>query len=572
MKKIIFIFLFFFLFPLFTNADDNINKVFKIESYEFNELNNSFILKQYWSAVYMEDNLIYTNAHVVLDSENEPIWNYRVCKTTNFKDDPICFTIWKLVYYDVKNDLAVLTIGNPWTDIVIKSDKTLKVWDDVNVYWYPSNWGKTITYTKWKISWYESWFYKIDANIDSGNSWWWVFDSDWNLIWIAFSVKIWYTTLWYIIPIDKINDFKNKINVNSIKNYEWWVNKIFFRNTLTVNNTIWSTNFSNSEIELSNFSKYWFDITYYQVDIDKKFYLLWLQNDNKETHITINNMSFLWMDYDDNIDNMYKDSENEFKKLKENWIISAYKLRKLKIKNKDTLLMFFSDKEWNVSLYLATEISKNNFQFITISSDNIKNKSFLNWVKLVLNSLELNDVVYWDESINYMKLDNLQTWKNSLFFISKTFIWDELTTFWNDIIVSRAGSYKAKTEQYEDYTLSSYIKEDFNYYKDYYYYNFNWIKQTHNWDYYAYSFHKNNEFKWEEIDEEEKKYAITIKFFDYIDEDNFYINSLAFEFDKIELKDKILDFINTIKTSSWKLPLELWDLDVWYNLVEDEDF
>ena len=75
MKKIFLLLISFLLFFSFitTFAEDNSNRVFKIESYEFDELTNSYDLVQYRSSVLVDKNLIYTNAHVVLDENNEPI-------------------------------------------------------------------------------------------------------------------------------------------------------------------------------------------------------------------------------------------------------------------------------------------------------------------------------------------------------------------------------------------------------------------------------------------------------------------------------------------------------------------
>jgi hypothetical protein len=574
MKKIFLVVLAIFLcVPLSTNADDNINKVFKIEAYEFGELTNSYHLKQYWSAVYIENGIVYTNAHVILDEDNEPIWNYRVCKTTDFKNKPECFTVWKLLYYDTKNDLAAIKISKPWVNTVQKSKKSLKIWDVVKVYGYPSNGWETITYTEWKISWYENRLYKIDANIDAWNSGWWVFDWDWNLIWVAVSVKVWYTTIWYIIPLSEIQDFKNKINVNSIKNYDKRVNSKFFKYHLLLKTVIWSNRFSNTEIDVNGFTIYGFKIDDYHIDNDKKFYAIWLSDKKDETYIEVNNINYSWKN-DIDFDDLYGVLKNEWKKIKEEWDLALYKVRKLQLKDKNTILRFAQTKEWEVALSLLIEISKNNYQFIIIVSDNIKNKSFLNWLKIVLKNIKLKTINYWNnwKDSNSMKLDNLETWKQDWFYIEKNYRWDNLKYPWWDIEVAISYTSKDKIKDYKDYTLSSYIKQLYNVYKDDLYFNYYWIKQTNSWEYYVYNFARNDVNKSWEIIKNAKKYALIINFFDKKDDKEFYTNTLTFKFDKVISKKIIDDFINNIKTSTWELPFALGDLKAWKNLIQKAEF
>jgi hypothetical protein len=54
--------------------------------------------------------------------------------------------------------------------------------ETVKVYGYPSNGGDTITFTEGKISGFDKGHYKIDANLDSGNSGGGAFDKDNNFI------------------------------------------------------------------------------------------------------------------------------------------------------------------------------------------------------------------------------------------------------------------------------------------------------------------------------------------------------------------------------------------------------
>lgn len=572
-KLLLFLSIFlFFLWINWVNSNENeneninINKVFKIEAYSLEELNNSYILEQYWSSVYIKDWIIYTNAHVVLDNDNNPIWNYRVCKTIDFKEKPQCFSTWELLYYDIKNDIAALRISDPWVDFVEKSKKKLEIWDTVKVYGYPSNWWNTITYTEWKISWYEEWFYKIDANIDAWNSWGWVFDLDWNLIWLSVAVKIWYSTMWYIIPLSKIEDFDNKNDIHNIENYNIWTEESFNKYHLLLKDKIWINDFSNSEVEINELSTYGFMIDDYQVDNNNKFFSINLFDKNNETYIKIYNSNLSWKK-DIVMDDIYNDLIKEWEELKEDFELSNYIVKKIKLKKRNTVLFLWKFEDWSIFLGLLIEVSKNNYQNILISTDNIKNKSFINWVKLILKNIKLNEVNYSINNSN-MKLDNLEILKTNWFFVSKDIDWDILEYHWDDINILESITVKENIKFFEDYTLESLWKKLYNWYKNIINYDYFWIKKTSFWDYYIYNFFENEIESWK-IYESWKKYLIKVEFFDKKNSDIVYDNILIFNFDNIESKYIIDDFIKNIKTSSNELPFELWNIIVWENLVEE---
>jgi len=133
------------------NAEENIeNNIFKIYSYIDNKEDSIYEAISIWSSVLYWDKLL-TNAHVILDPDWIPYWNYEICKTTNFKKDPICNNIWVLEYYNPDKDLALLSLYNKKDkkNTLKLSNKNLKIWDKVWVYWYPNNWWNTITYTEW---------------------------------------------------------------------------------------------------------------------------------------------------------------------------------------------------------------------------------------------------------------------------------------------------------------------------------------------------------------------------------------------------------------------------------------
>lgn len=572
MKKIILSLLILF-FPFVTFAEDvNINKIFKLESYDLEELTNSYILTQYGSAVYLDDNLIYTNAHVVLDDEDKPLWNYRVCKTTDFKEVPKCFSLWELLYYDKKNDLAVLKISNPWVSSVGKSTKELGVWDIVKVYGYPLNGGETISYTEGKISGYENGLYKIDANIDAWNSGGWVFDSEWKFVWIAVSVKVWYTTMGYVIPLSKVEDFIKKSDKVNIEDYSEELSSKFSSYVSVINKVIWSNvTFSNEEISVNRLFKYYgFNIDEYHIDNNNKYYYLYLTDKEKETYIFVNNGKETWLASSTLNDKLAKAKISLEESLDNNSIV-AYKAWIIKFKWKNTLLTFAKWKDGDVALALLVEVTKNNYQTMLVASDNMKNKSFVNWLRVILKLIDFKDINVTDNQ-DYIKMDNLKIWKQDWFYVSSGFGWDLLKSIWDEIKVEKSSTIESKIEYYKDYTLSSYVKELYNYSKDHIYYNFYWVKETTSWDKYIYMFYKNNQYVWEEEDKKEKKYAINAYFFDKKDDETFYITTFTFTFDNVESKKKIDDLLNKISTTKQGNLFELWDIKVWENLIKEEGF
>ena len=90
----------------------------------------------------------------------------------NFENPPKCQTSLKLLGYDKTNDLALLeTIENiPLGTPVKLSPRKLELGEMARVYGYPANGGETITLTEGKVSGLDNGKYKIDANIDAGNS------------------------------------------------------------------------------------------------------------------------------------------------------------------------------------------------------------------------------------------------------------------------------------------------------------------------------------------------------------------------------------------------------------------
>ncbi|MEI7477985.1 MAG: trypsin-like peptidase domain-containing protein [bacterium] len=53
---------------------------------------------------------IITNAHVVLDDNDNLINNYEICRTISSQSKPVCFTTAQVLYYDKTADLAILKL------------------------------------------------------------------------------------------------------------------------------------------------------------------------------------------------------------------------------------------------------------------------------------------------------------------------------------------------------------------------------------------------------------------------------------------------------------------------------
>ncbi len=168
-------------------------------------------------------------------------------------------------------------------------------------------------------------------------------------------------------------------------------------------------------------------------------------------------------------------------------------------------------------------------------------------------------------------------WKQKDFYISKWYDWSDLLYGAEDIQVIQSSSSKLKMKSYEKETMRTYFEYWYNSMIKTTPVNYAWVKKTDNWDYYIYAFYKYNEYRSSEsskyeLDKTKKNYQIRVIFLDKIDDEYFYKNDLRFIFDKPESKKIIDDFVKTIKTSSWKLPFELWDIEVWKNVVEKEGF
>lgn len=202
-----------------TNATSTVSvqnpemQVLKIIAYRKNSVFGNYVWEQLWSAVMIAPNKIITNAHVVLDENDELLQHYEICKTETSNKKPICIRTATVDYYDSDRDLAILTI-QPWQWTLPKpvtlATITPRNGDTIDVRGYPGIWGNSITFTKGVISGIEKDKYKSDVKIDHGNSWGWAFNKKWELVGVPNSAQEDTDTLAYIIPYDTVKAFLNK--------------------------------------------------------------------------------------------------------------------------------------------------------------------------------------------------------------------------------------------------------------------------------------------------------------------------------------------------------------------------
>lgn len=186
------------------------HSVLKIYSYEYDDDQKTFTKLLQWSAVYIGNNRILTNAHVILDKDGEiPVWRYEICRSIDYERDPICFTSARLIAYDKENDLALLSapIGEVIPPVILSEKTRLPLWSPIIVYGYPQIGGETITRTAGRIAGYNRPFYKIDGIIDHGNSGGGAFDENGTLIGMPSEILSDNAVIGYMIAPENIRLF-----------------------------------------------------------------------------------------------------------------------------------------------------------------------------------------------------------------------------------------------------------------------------------------------------------------------------------------------------------------------------
>ncbi len=213
--------IFIFASPVIATEASAIKNVVKVKTYQ-SRSDGSYVFTTYGSAIAISPTRILTNAHVIAP-DGEPTGLYEVCLSNNFENVPTCREIARLIAYDTVADLAILELShnNALTPFTLSRSK-LAIGSYVSMYWYPSIWGETITRTDGKIAWFEQTMYKIDGNIDHGNSGGWALNSSGELVGIPTAVASDNASLGYMIPTERIQMFLSK----RTNNYELYMGNI----------------------------------------------------------------------------------------------------------------------------------------------------------------------------------------------------------------------------------------------------------------------------------------------------------------------------------------------------------
>ena len=160
----------FFGNTVFGSEASVIHNILKIKTY-VSDPNGSFIFTSYGSAIAISPTRILTNAHVVLDTNNDPTGLYEICFSDTFENIPECRDTARLIAYDTVADLAILELNHIRSlQSFSLANSKLAIGSYVSMYGYPGIGGETITRTDGKIAGFEQFMYKIDGSIDHGNS------------------------------------------------------------------------------------------------------------------------------------------------------------------------------------------------------------------------------------------------------------------------------------------------------------------------------------------------------------------------------------------------------------------
>lgn len=218
---------FIFVSPAIATESSVIKNVVKIKTYQ-SKSDGSYTFTIYGSAIAISSSRILTNAHVIAPN-GEPTGLYEVCLSNNFENVPICRETARLISYDTVADLAILELSH--TDTLVPftlARSKLAIGSYVSMYWYPNIWGETITRTDGKIAWFEQTMYKIDGNIDHGNSGGWAFNNSGELIGIPTAVASDNASLGYMIPIERVQTFLSK-RTNNFESYTGNLDRDFIK-------------------------------------------------------------------------------------------------------------------------------------------------------------------------------------------------------------------------------------------------------------------------------------------------------------------------------------------------------
>ncbi|MDD2566097.1 MAG: serine protease [Candidatus Gracilibacteria bacterium] len=556
--NILLVIVLYFTSYFIVNADElPITKVYNLEAYGYNKLDKIFEIQQYGSAVLIGKNQVITNAHVVLDEEGNPLGNYNLCITDDFENTPKCMYSMKLVKYDSDIDLALLVPSDVGVDLgapIKVSAKKPNIGDPVKVIGYPSNGGSTITLTEGKISGKDNLYYKIDANIDSGNSGGGAFDIDNKLIGIPTIASVGLSTLGYMIPTDSIYSFLSDKNTSSYNK----IDDAFIKETAKANNFLNKQIFISDYFSLDNPSKYGFKIDSFQNSFDNKIGIVDLSSKNEKVGITLNSYTDNLLKISGNT-NWDKTIEEDLQKYYNKVIIK----RNLKLGGKtiNKLVILKGSIDDNNPDYLEFYGFINNVSFSIYTDNFAKNKNdFINGFKFLILNVKIKDkqiITSKEEDFGFFKFDlnnnfSYQTNFDNYYKIVKSLTFN-LPDDYNDgtIYISEIGT--GELDEMKKLNFEEYIESN----DDYTFYGMkdqieeNVIKKTSNNFIYRYVVVKT---KPEDETNFQKSYFVD---FVYDNDGIYYVASLRFWTvkDSDEFKKSLNDLIENIKVNG-KIPFK----------------
>lgn len=265
------------------------SSVMKVQVYEKNDLTNTYQEYAYGSAIYMGNNRILTNAHVILNDKNQVVDAIELCGVVDPTKRPQCFGQAKVVWYDNALDLALLESQEPMSGNVVRlASANPKVDDVVIIKGFPSNGLDTITTTRWFVGGNYQDYLKLDADLDGGNSGWGWFNAQYELIGVPTFVVEWSENLWYIIPVEKVKNFLNKKGVITMgkKGYDKsFTDYILSKNTVLKSGIV-KTNFLNIKKVV------WFDIIDYKIWHNQTYNVVYQSTKSDAViHVNVSNMT-----------------------------------------------------------------------------------------------------------------------------------------------------------------------------------------------------------------------------------------------------------------------------------------
>ncbi len=463
-------------------TEQNISSILKIKSFEYSELENYFYEYSHGSAVYIWSNKILTNAHVVLSEDNEVLWNYEVCQTTDFTKAPECKTAAKLLYINIEKDLAVLELADSivWMQAVDFWKWVLWIGDDIELIGYPANGNDTITLTTWKVSWFTQGFYKTDANIDSGNSGWGAFNKNNLFVWIPSAWIVWLTTLWLIIPLNEIHDFIDR-RWNII--YYWEEIPLEFTSFIhKKKTTLRQNNIQDHWLTATNLSSFWYKISDYNEVSTQGLIAYDLIHSDKKTQIQFKNSIIGWTDFSI-VNWLYELTKDESESTREFKTI----VKKITLKWKEIFVYIEIDIA-SKDIYL--ELIENWMEFSVLWNLQYKKwindalKLYMRWISytpvewtqqspLSMYGISINPNsfvgMYWiiPRNSSYSAVDNIFfiQWKDKLYPIAFSWIEFKISDQWKEDLDFLKNPYSEYLhmieddldEEYDDYSVKSWV-------------------------------------------------------------------------------------------------------------------